>query len=157
MDRIMKYQKIFSEMAFKREKIEAEILSSNRNRNKHLTLCYLFPDSRNIKHWQNEIYADIFDIANMKWKSNNKYLNEKDYFNNLWIMPFENKDDYQYIDNLYYNFIIDDYDVFKSFEIVKKFLVKALLEFYIEISKHLSKGTATKKIVYSLIEKFINN
>jgi len=157
MDRFEKYQRLFSEMAFKREKIELEIQSSNRNRNKHLILCFIFKNSKNIKHWQNEICADIQDIANMKWKANNGYLSKEEYFNNLWNMPFENKDNYEYIDRLYNGFIISKYKNVPKLEFFKDDLIFALKDFYKSVSLELSKNNITNKLIYDLIKKFINN
>jgi len=155
MERIKKYQRILQEMAFKRSEIEQEIRSSDRNRREHLVLCYYLPKHTANNHWQQEIYADIKDIADRKWKNNNWYLSEKEYLDNLWNKPYENKDEYEIIDKTIEGLIYDKYKIPKDWKDEKDDLVISLHNLYQEISKLLSEGKISRLVVYKLIEKYI--
>jgi len=155
MDRLNKYRRLYQEMAYTRDEIAQEIRSSDRNRREHLILCFYFPKNSTIKHWKNELQADFMDIADRKWKNNNKYLPEKDYFNNLWNKPYENLDDYELIDKTIKNLIREDYKIPKDWKDTKYVLIQAIKKLYVDISFHLSKGNLEKDIIYDLIDKYI--
>lgn len=151
--KIEKYKRYFKEMAYKRSQIEQEIRSSNRTRREHLILIYLFPKHISNNHWQSEIKADLLDIASMKWSNNNKYLSEKEYFDNLWNRPYENNDNYEVID-ISVEELSDDYPIKTDWKKHKKSLVIAIKNFYIEISKLIANGSLKGKTIYELLEKF---
>lgn len=154
MNRDLKYKRYFTEMSFSRKQIEHEILSSNRNRCSHFLLLFLYPKDINRNHWISEICADFLDISSMKWRNNNKFLNEKDYIVNLWTKPFENNDDYEMIDKIFYD-LENDYPVYKKVYFSKKAkFVEKLHSLYVDISKMLYKGTLTRIELKSLIAKY---
>jgi len=153
--RMKKYRKYFQEMAFSKAKIEEEIRSSNTNRTEHLILIYFLSKDVSVNHWQTEVSADIKDIAQMRWKNNNKYLTEKEYFNNLWNMPFENNDNYEVIDEDVQDLIYDKYPIPKNWKDHKSELVSKMKEFYEKISKLLSQGKCSKLEVYNLLDEFM--
>ena len=153
MERIKKYKSLISEMAYSRDKIHSEIRSSNRNRREHLILLFLLPKDSARNHWQAEIYADIKDISDMKWKVNNKYLSKKEYFDNLWSMPYENNDNYSILDSSIRDLIEEGYVIRPDWINRKQELVDVLKKFYDTISEKLEKGEITKMTVYGILDK----
>lgn len=154
LQRMKKYQSYFQEMAFSKSVIEQEIRSSNSNRTEHLILIYLLSKDVSNHHWQSEVYADIKDIAQMKWKNNNKYLTEKEYFNNLWNMPFENEDNYEIIDKNIEDLIYDKYPIPEDWKNNKEQLITKIKNFYKEVSKLIATGSVSKLEIFKMLDNF---
>lgn len=154
MERLKKYKSIIQEMAYPRKKIEEEIRSSNRNRREHLILIYFLSNNNAKNHWQSEVYADIKDISDMKWRVNNKYLSKEEYFSNLWSMPYEDGGAYSIIDSTIEDLIEENYNIPNNWKEKKMKLVKNMKDFYEKISYLLSTGSVSKKVIYSLLDNF---
>ena len=159
MDYERKYKSILKEMAFTKNQIEQEIRNSDYVRLDHLVLCFYLKDTKegksNIKHWMGEIQAQLMSIAKRKWKNNNKYLKQEDYFLNLWKRPFENNDNYEIIDITIQDLIFDGYSIPSNWKTKKDKLVKTLRDFYYACSILMSEGKLNKKYIYDLIETYI--
>ena len=151
---IKKYESFFKEMAFSKSQIESKIIDSNVNRLEHLILIFLLKKDRANKHWQTEVASWILQIARMKWANNHKYLSEKEYFTNLWVKPFENKDNYHIIDETIYDLIFEGYDIPDNWGDYKKTLVNKIKDFYMQISSLLSKGRISKEVLYTMLGDF---
>jgi len=146
------YKSKFIEMSFTRKEIENEIRHTNRNRRIHLILFYLFRKSRDRNKWQGEVFANLDKIADLKWSNNKKYLNENEYFNNLWVKPYENEDNYLIIDTTIEN-LKGDYPIPSTWKNYKKDIIKFLKEFYKEVSKMIANGSMLKSSIYHLLDK----
>jgi len=148
-----KFKRLLSEMAFSKSQIESEIRSSNRNRTQHLLKCFYMPENTSYSHWLQEIYTDLDDIQQMKWKRRNKHFSKERYFENLWEMPFENKDDYEIIDSYVEDLIYQNYKIPEDWKLKKNIFIKNLKHFYWEISELFSLNKLSRMVVYDLIKR----
>lgn len=132
------------EMLFLKNKIENAIISIQPQITEHMVKLLLFPHStRNHRVWSNSIYKHVINIADMKWGKNNGYLKSENYFKFFFEAPFENGDDYKYLDNKVKEVIHEYKDLKPKYSLSdypKMNWINRIRSFYSDISILISQG-----------------
>jgi hypothetical protein len=152
-----RYEKFF-EMAYSRNEIINKIMDFDTLINEHIVKLLLFPEEKqNHRQWINHSGKHIFNISLKKWQKNNRYLPKETYYEYFFIRPFENNDDYEYLDNLVYNELEEYSDLISPYSIngyPKMKWIKLIKEFYNEVSELISVGKLTKINLNKLYHKY---
>lgn len=143
MKRIRLYKSLY-EMAFSKNKIENAIISVQPQITEHIIKLLMFPHStRNHRVWSNSIYKHVINIADMKWEKNNGYLKLENYFKYFFEAPFENNDEYKYLDNKVKEVIHEYKDLKPKYSLSdypKMNWIARIKTFYHEVSVLISQG-----------------
>ncbi len=145
-------------MAFSKGDILAEIRHHYYTVNEHIVKLLLFPNSKHIhKTWVDSVQTHIYASAKMKWTNNNKYLPAPDYYREYFIKPFENDDDYEFLDELVSGVIDENSDLptdYSGSVYPKDKWVEILKSFYMDLSNTISSGKLNKSKLGAMIRQY---